>query len=199
MTKIMRLSDLLQNTAISYNCHKRSAKPAEDEAGMLVRGHALFCLGGLYYAPEMRSMDQDFGIIPYPKYDEAQSDYRIPMITIALTYASVPVSNNDIKNTGIFMEYYAYLGRHDIMPALYDKLLLGKVARDNDSSAMLDIIFNNRVFDTGMIFDFSGLRTDLQVMYRDMRNDFASSLKANSKKVQKNIEQLVEQFRELKN
>ena len=197
MTKIMRLSSLLQDKAISYNCHARSKVPSEDEAGMLVRGQTLFCLGGLYYAPEMRLMDQDFGIVPYPKYDEVQSEYHIPMITVALTYVSVPITNSDMENTGIFMEHYAYLGRRDIMPALYDKLLLGKVSRDNESSDMLDIIFNNRVFDTGMIFDFAGLRTNLRVMYNKLKEDFASSFAANEKKVQDNINKLVEQFRAL--
>ena len=197
MTKIMRLSALLQDTAISYNCHARSKVPSEDEAGMLVRGQTLFCLGGLYYAPEMRLMDQDFGIIPYPKYDETQAEYHIPMITVALTYVSVPITNGDMENTGIFMEHYAYLGRRNIMPALYDKLLLGKVSRDNDSSAMLDIIFNNRIFDTGMIFDFAGLRTNLRVMYNKLKDDFASSFAANETKVQDNIDKLVEQFKEL--
>lgn len=96
---------------------------------MLIRGNTLFCLGGLYYAPEMRQMDRDFGIIPYPKYEETQNDYNIPVFTIALTYVSVPVTNGDIENTGIFMEYYAYLGHEYVLPALYDKLLQGKVTR----------------------------------------------------------------------
>ena len=199
MDKIMYLFELLQDTTVSYNCHKRSAKPAEDEAGMLLRGNTLFCLGGLYYAPEMRAMDQDFGIIPYPKYDEAQEDYLIPSIPIALSYASVPTSNTDMENTGIFMEYYAYLGRRDIMPELYEKLLLGRVARDEESAAMLDIIFNNRIFDTGMIFDFGGLRTNLQTMYRDMNGNFASSFAGNASKVQSNIDELVELFYALEN
>ncbi len=197
MTKIMRLSGLLQDTAISFNCHARSANAQEDEVGIFMRGDALFSLGGLYYAPQMRTMDQDFGIIPYPLYDEAQQDYRIPMITVALTYVSVPVTNADMENTGIFMEYYAYLGRRDIMPALYDKLLLGKISRDNESSAMLDIIFNNRIFDTGMVFDFGGLRTNLRTMYHGLREDFASSFEKSSKVVSKNIDKLVKQFEEL--
>ncbi|MBE6723783.1 MAG: hypothetical protein E7576_01095 [Ruminococcaceae bacterium] len=197
MTKIMRLSGLLQDTAVSFNCHARSSNASEDEVGIFMRGDALFSLGGLYYAPQMRTMDQDFGIIPYPLYDEEQKDYRIPMITVALTYVSVPVTNADLDVTGIFMEYYAYLGRRDIMPALYDKLLLGKVSRDNESSAMLDIIFNNRIFDTGMVFDFSGLRTNLRTMYHNLQEDFASSFARNAKLVNKNIEKIVKQFEEL--
>ncbi len=197
MTKIMRLSGLLQDTAVSFNCHARSSNAAEDEVGIFMRGDALFSLGGLYYAPQMRTMDQDFGIIPYPLYDDEQEDYRIPMITVALTYVSVPVTNADLDDTGIFMEYYAYLGRRDIMPALYDKLLLGKVSRDNESSAMLDIIFNNRIFDTGMVFDFSGLRTNLRTMYHNLQEDFASSFARNAKLVNKNIEKIVKQFEEL--
>lgn len=197
MTKIMKLSSLLQDQAISFNCHARSPQVNADEAGMLVRGQTLFCLGGLYYAPEMRLMDQDFGIVPYPKYDEEQSDCRISCFTVALTYASVPLTNTDLDNTGIFMEYYAYLGRRDILPALYEKLLLGKVSRDNESQAMLDIIFNNRTFDTGMIFDFAGLRTDLRTHYHALKEDFASLFAANKEKVQTNIEEIVEQFRTL--
>ena len=64
---------------------------------------------------------------------------------------------------------------------------------------MLDIIFNHRIFDTGMIFDFGGLRTNLQTMYRDMNGNFASSFAGNASKVQSNIDELVELFYALEN
>ena len=89
------------------------------------------------------------------------------------------------------------MGHHDILPAFYDKLLLGKVSRDNESSAMLDIIFNNRIFDTGMIFDFSGLRTNLRVMYHNLEQNFASKMASSRKMAQKGIDNIVKKFQEL--
>ncbi|NLE12276.1 MAG: hypothetical protein GX628_01220 [Clostridiales bacterium] len=191
MTKIMKLSDVLQDKQTSYNCHARSKKPNEDEAGMFVRGQTLFCLGGLYYGPEMRQMDQDFGIIPYPYYDERQEQLYGPSISVAITYVTVPASNASLGETGTFMEYYGYMGRRDLLPALYDVLLQGKLARDNTSAEMLDLIFDNRVYDMGYIFDFGGLRTKMRVQYHNLQEDFASLFAANKESVQANIDEIV--------
>lgn len=192
LTKMQHLYDLLSDTETSYNCHARSTDSNSDEAGMFVRGQVLFNVGGIYYGPEMRQMDGEFGIIPLPKYNEAQSDYNMPTLAICMTYACVPVSNGDLENTGIFMEYFAYLGRRDLLPQFYEINLQHKVARDNDSEGMLRLIFDNRFYDSGLIFDLGGASTAIRVMYHNLQPDFASKIESLSGKIQSDIDKLAE-------
>ena len=50
-------------------------------------------------------MKDDFGIIPYPKYDETQTEYISSASSNFLSVCAVPVTNDDLENTGAFMEY----------------------------------------------------------------------------------------------
>ena len=192
ISKMQKVYQVFEDMDVSLNCHKRSSQAFIDETGMFMNNQVLFSLGGIYYAPEMRQMESDFGIIPYPKYDTKQEKYNIPFLGATVTYVTVPVTNPDLENTGIFMEYYAYLGYTELLPALYEKLLLGKVARDEDSSAMLDYIFSNSFFDTGMICDFGGMRSTIRAIYFDRKGDiFTSELAAVEEKIQTNINELI--------
>ena len=192
ISKMQKVYQIFEDMNVSLNCHKRSPQPQTDETGMFMNNQVLFSLGGIYYAPEMRQMESDFGIIPYPKYDTKQEAYNIPFLGATVTYVTVPVTNGDLENTGIFMEYYAYLGYTELLPALYEKLLLGKVARDEDSSAMLDYIFSNSFYDTGMICDFGGMRSTIRSIYFDRKGDiFTSELAKVEEKIQTNINDLI--------
>jgi hypothetical protein len=192
--KMLHLSDILKDQNISYNCHARSKNANLDEAGMFVDGRVLFNMGGIYYGPEMREAEDDYGIIPYPKYNEEQTQYYMPTLSVCISYVVVPVTNGDPGNTGMFLEYYAYLGRRDLMPAFYDTLLQRKVARDETSGAMLDIIFENRFYDTGLIFDFGGSSGKIRTMYHSLNNDFASALAALEPKIEAGIVNLMEEL-----
>ena len=44
-----------------------------------------------------------------------------------------------------------------VIPAYYDVQLKTKIARDDESSEMLDIIFAGRKYDLGSIYDWGGL------------------------------------------
>lgn len=99
-----------------------------------------------FYISSLRNMDADFGILPYPKYDEAQKDYLARIEGIELT--GVPVTA-DTEFVSAIMEAMASESATTVVPAYYDVALKTKMTRDNDSAEMLDIIFENRVFDLG--------------------------------------------------
>ena len=65
---------------------------------------------------------------------------------------------------------------------------------DEDSGAMLDIIFDNRVFDLGLYYKTGNLNSTLIIMLRNKQSDFASQYAkvANSAKLQ--LDQLKDKF-----
>lgn len=139
ISRYLEIFTKLYNDDIAYDWH--TCQGFAGETDIFTNSQALFCLGGVYYASLLRDMKDDFGIIPYPKYDETQTEYISSASSNFLSVCAVPVTNDDLENTGAFMEYYAYLGYTDIRPQFYDVLLQGKVARDDESVKMLDTLF----------------------------------------------------------
>ena len=72
-----------------------------------------------------------------------------------------------------------------------------KIARDDDSSEMLDIIFNNRVFDWGDTIWCDIIRDQLRFMMEQNDRDLASHLAAIEPKVEAKIEETLKIFSDL--
>ena len=118
-------------------------------------GHNVAAAGeGTSNTRGLRTIDVDFGIIPYPKWDRAQSDYMPHTAGSYHPIMSIPITNEDLDNTGIFLEAMSYEGRKALIPAFYESLLKTKTARDDESAEMIDYIFGNLSYDIGNMYNF---------------------------------------------
>lgn len=98
---------------------------------------------------QLRDMDNDYGIIPLPKYDEAQDRYYTYGSPFGPIGICVPITNSAEQNeiTGAVIEAMAYLAYTEVQPLMYDITLKEKVARDERSKEMLDIIYEDIIYD----------------------------------------------------
>lgn len=160
LNKILYLFEHLCSWNEVYNIHKYGTS----EELLFMGGHSLFMASGIYMCGTLRSMEEDFGILPFPKYDEAQKDYHPSNNTFSMTLVGVPKTNRDLENTGIFLEDFAYLGFTGLRPAFYDTILMHKVARDDESGEILNEIFSNVTYDIGGICNFNNYAYDLCAM-----------------------------------
>ena len=170
ITKILYLYEHLFNWNEVYNVHKYGVA----EEGMFVNGNVLFMASGVYMNGALRDMENEFGILPYPKYDEAQPNYLPSNNTFCMTVMGVLKTNPDPENTGIFLEDFAYEGYKNVRPAFYEQILQHKVARDNESAEILDEIFGNVTYDIGGICNFNGFAYDLCFMTINGDTDLSS-------------------------
>lgn len=182
--------DLLSDTRLYYNVHKRSKNAQVDEVGMFASGEVLCSIAGVYYAPQFRGMEQNFGIIPLPKFSSGQENYNSPLFSNVIPIMVIPETNGDLEATGTILTQMAYLGKRDMYPALYDNLLQGKITRDENSNAMLDMIFENTFYDPGIIF-FTSMRDRVRNIYMNFSGDFTSVLASCDNLTQKIIDDLV--------
>jgi len=111
-------------------------------------GKTLFYQAPLSYFPYMRSSEVDFGVLPYPKYDEAQQNYEC--LNWA-GYLAVMQTAKDPSMTGYVVEVLSAESCRTVMPAFYNELLSEKIARDPDAVEVLDMMFNNTVCDLGIV------------------------------------------------
>ena len=109
-------------------------------------GTLLFELHTIAHAVNYRESEVDIGILPYPKYDEAQEDY-ISLDWGGLMCIPTSVGNPDL--VGAALELLAYESANEVIPNYYDVLLEGKLARDTDTIAMIDILFDTIAYEVG--------------------------------------------------
>ena len=107
--------------------------------GKLLEGTALFTFSTMSTTEFMRDMpDPGFGILPPPKYDEAQEVYTSYSDT--LSALTVPVTTTIEDVVGAFLEAAASQNYRTVTPAYFDTAVKSKYARDEESAEMLDII-----------------------------------------------------------
>ena len=119
---------------------------------MFSNGNALFQTTsfGLLDTGYYRDMIIDYGILPHPKYDEAQESYYT-RVEGGRIFA-IPVTTTDLEFTGTVLEALSYQASVDIIPAYFEVCLKTKYTRDEESSRMFDLIMNTRVYDLGDTF-----------------------------------------------
>ena len=117
----------------------------------------LFYFTGLNRCTLLRSMETDFGIVPNPKYTESQERYYDLISLASGNGMAIPVTTQDTERTGIIVEALSAESKYTLTPAYYDITLKTKLSRDEESAAMLDIIFTSRVFELGLEFGWGGL------------------------------------------
>ncbi|MBE6611112.1 MAG: hypothetical protein E7632_01355 [Ruminococcaceae bacterium] len=94
----------------------------------------------------LRDMKSDFLMLPMPKYDEAQKEYRSLMNAWSQCFAAIPM-NADPEFSGFITEALAYESYTNLRPQVYDLVYKQKAARDEGSAQMLDVIFNSVYID----------------------------------------------------
>ncbi len=119
-----------------------------------MEGRALF-EGALFQrARQYREMDSDFGIIPYPKWNEAQDAYHTYNACHNISGWCIPVTANGEESASI-LEALDFYGWRDVMPVYFEKTLKGKTVRDSESAAMLDLIFSTISYDFTQIYSYN--------------------------------------------
>ncbi len=149
-------------------------------------GRAMIASGGLGSAQGLRNMDDDFGIIPYPKFDE--NDEYSTAINGAAPLIIIPISVSDVERTGAITEALCAYGHRDVVPAFYEVSLKSKYARDEESEEMMDIIKDSIIYDIGYVAG-----GPLQSVGRDLSKttsrDFSSFYAARENSAKKSVEE----------
>ena len=86
-----------------------------------------------------RDMEASIGILPYPKFDEAQKTYVTPGSDVA-NVGVIPMTCADLDTVSAVLEALCRETGETVLPAYYETALKIKYSRDDSTSQMLDII-----------------------------------------------------------
>lgn len=133
-------------------------------------------------------MENDYGIVPLPKFDEEQEGYVSP-VAVWTYFITVPVSNGDLDTTSIILDALSYLSYRDVIPAYYDVTLSVKNIRDKETADMLAIIRDCRTYFTAYAFGWGAdFRSQLSTRIVSGSSDLASVIAAEKPKIEAQIQ-----------
>lgn len=174
------------------------------DGGMETVGKEIFWSGRCLFFGEIvsnviesnKKMDNEFGVLPVPKYDNKQENY----LTWTHGISSSMLISDHIENEEKFarvLEGFNVLSHKYVREAYYNVVLIRKSVQDADSAPMLDIIFAGRVYDfaqyanteMGLIESFKTCvntgSTNFSSKYSSVKNKASTYLNTISKKFNK--------------
>lgn len=96
-------------------------------------------------------MKDDFGVLPYPKWDDNQDTYY-SRVEGGAQVCIVPITNDKTDIAGAVIESMCSYSYNNVIPAYYEITIKNKYTRDDDSAEMFDLIIENRTYDLGDTF-----------------------------------------------
>ncbi len=149
---------------------------------------ALYVVG---FAIPYRDMEDDYGILPLPKFKESYESYNVTCNTWMPTGIAVPITCGDPEFVGLVMETLAYESYNDVGPAIYETALRGKATRDSESYEMLEFIYRDIVFDLNTIFNFGGSSELMRTAICGVTPNFVSEYAKIRDKAQKALDDMI--------
>ncbi len=108
----------------------------------------------------LRDMDDDYLVLPMPKYDEDQESYISFCNSWADAFIAIPTTA-DLDFVGFVTEAMGYYSYENVRPLAYDMTYTQKITRDDNSAEMLNIIFDTLYIDFNHIYEFGNSATVL--------------------------------------
>ena len=173
-------------------------KSGEDYEGAFKEGRVMFLgINTLRRAADYRDMKQDFGLLPYPKYEESQENYNCLVADVA-TLGAVSSASLNLDMAGAVIEALSAESYRQVIPAYYDTALKVKYSRDDYSSQIIDLV--REASYTDFLYAYSASLNGIGVMMRQLveRNstDYMSLVEKQTKSVTRSLEKLVKAYEE---
>lgn len=186
-----KILDFMYDKTVFINGHY------EETTDMFPDGSGLFTIGRLADVRKWRYSETDFGILPIPKFDKAQSRYYSTVSVHTSGLLSIPTTAPDIERTGIIAEAWAAESRYTVIPAYYDIALKGKYTRDEESQDILDLLMVTRLYDLGEVYAFGNFNDKWLRIFTTKGKDVVSAYEKSEKMMTKDMEKLIKTFEDI--
>ncbi len=189
-----KIYDIIWNTP-SVNFYKSNTGDT-NVASVFKDNRLLFFAQGIGVSNNLRDMETDFGIVPYPLRDENQENYI--SYNFGTSYIAIPKSAYNPEKSAVILEALNAESYNTVKDAYFEINMKEKFSRDEDTQEMLDMIIDNLRFDFTFVNESA---TDHIVMYPfgciDSKNpNIASEYQKREKVFNKKLETLFKTYAE---
>lgn len=124
----------------------------KDGTKIFNEGRSLFMESYLNVTADLRDMNDNYSILPTPKYNEEQTDYFAR--GYGANYSMVFATCADTSFAGAVLESLSCEAYNTILPAYIKDTLQGKYTRDVESEAMVELLLGARNYSIAETFLF---------------------------------------------
>ena len=196
---IDKVMALYGNKAVTLVCDDWNGKSGDRSIWSLSsdafkEGRALFITCFPHSLPGYsENCKDDYGVLPFPKYDEVQDSYYSYADSMGMLFA-IPVTCQDPSFTGFMLEALSAASTDTSLKAYYDISCKMKYTYDAESAQMLDLIFASIQYDPAKIYNIKGAADFIVGMGYSKKNTFASTYAKMESKALADIEKLIEDY-----
>ena len=164
-----------------------------DAFPMFIDGLGLFANATMFTVQNLRNMEVDYGIIPYPSlYEKSPGEPYSARVCTGLPII-VPITADPIRASAV-MEALACEYQRRVIPSYYDLAVQTKSTRDEESVEMLDMMLANRFTDLGDTVWLSVGRSQYEGLFTNKKNTFVSVTEKAESKVAATLDKAIEAF-----
>ncbi len=155
---------------------------------------ALFLTAEIKSTLEERDMEDEYGLVPLPKLDETQAEYKSVMGS-STALLTVPTVQRDVHRTGLVLDALSFESGN-VMDTFYYTVVGQKGLRNKDSEEMLDIVRAGWTLEFGQFFGITATYSTQIGNGIRAENCTPASIAASEKsKIEANIKTVVEAFK----
>ena len=200
LTVSQKILDALQDKTCFIHAQELTSQGVTDIWGTALaifgEERAVFRISAFSAIKKLRAYDVDYQIVPMPKIDSEQSDYYTPAASGYGIVIPIYLSEEDAEYSAYMIDALSALGKQYIATAYYDQILKRKdgLSDEDKSVDMLDLIFDNIVYDVGYFYDFASLRLIHQTLMENNSSDIVSLLESIRGQAQQKIDEVIEKY-----
>ena len=156
--------------------------------------HAIFRSTSLSAVTRLVDMSGSYGILPIPKYTEAQDGYYCWVSGNNHFPLCIPNTVQDAEKSAAIAEilcYYSRYGSNTLYDAFYEVMKISKICRQSEDVAMLDLVFNSKTFDLDYSAQITGIESS---MYSLAKSGNLSSLNSTIKSLRRTADASLKRF-----
>ena len=145
-----KLVNLYSNNEGAFINFKSGGDTGETQ---FINGNVLITLGGFGSGNAWREATFAYGVLPVPKFDNAQESYRaIPEVTSSMVTVLSTVEDERLDMVSATIELMAAESHKSVIPTYVDVVLKSKQSNSPDDAEMVQLIIDSMVYSFGWIF-----------------------------------------------
>lgn len=159
---------------------------------IFIADQALFLMSAIGNAVGLRDMESDFGVLPYPKYNPEDESYRNR--NFGSSYFAIPITAKNLEMSAVVLEAQNFYSYRDVRPTYYETILKDKVARDQETAEMLDLVIDTCYIDPFFVYgtNLSYVADKPFNLIVSKSDTYASEMQRLEKPVSKQLDKLIE-------
>ncbi len=148
----------------------------------------------------IRGMEDKFGVVPMPKFDENQKEYHT-LLHDQFTVAVIPttVQGEKLDEMSAVLEAMCSVSYKTLRPAYYETTLRTKIAQDPQTAAMMDTIVDNIYIDAGIVYTraIASFHDSYRQVMQSGKNTVISTYKRTLNSATRNLGRMLEKLDKL--